>query len=400
MKRAKLQKIKKTESEVHNNDKIPESEPKQRRKRKRAEISATDVPSESVTKSPPRRRRKITFHSKIKQRGQPEEPEKIGEETENKASPDKNADKSTESTDDKDKKEKEEKKEEKQPEKRLHRWRTSCPQSTKERIERFKKVIFSLDIQLYTPSLCCFISPFRAQTQRLFMISATEVSDTRRQYAVLGSTGNVYTVEISHVNTCNCPDSVRGNLCKHVLFVLLKVLKIKSDSPYLYQRSLVTSELQKIFSEAPKISIGVLANEAVRKKYHEKMGGEMITDKEADPDSNKGVARKACDGGDCPVCMDELDESKEELVWCKAQCGQNLHKECFTIWAKQSENRGESVTCVYCRAEWVGDSVNQPKKKKGLQPKQKIFFPIFFNSLLFQKNIGSGIGATYLNLAE
>jgi uncharacterized Zn finger protein len=44
-----------------------------------------------------------------------------------------------------------------------------------------------------------------------------------RKYAVLGSTGNVYEVHIKKVPMCSCPDFERGNLCKHVLFVMLKV---------------------------------------------------------------------------------------------------------------------------------------------------------------------------------
>jgi len=88
------------------------------------------------------------------------------------------------------------------------------------------------------------------------------------------------------------------------------------------------------------------------------------TEKETDSNvSSTGVARKECKGEDCPVCMEELDETKEELVWCKAQCGQNLHKECFNIWSSQS--RSGVVSCVYCRADWVGDGVNLKKKKKN-----------------------------------
>ncbi|CAI5508726.1 unnamed protein product, partial [Closterium sp. Naga37s-1] len=45
-------------------------------------------------------------------------------------------------------------------------------------------------------------------------------------FHVLGATGNVYTVTISQQPSCTCPDYGNGNLCKHVLFVLLRVLHV------------------------------------------------------------------------------------------------------------------------------------------------------------------------------
>lgn len=48
--------------------------------------------------------------------------------------------------------------------------------------------------------------------------------------------------------------------------------------------------------------------------------------------------------GDCPICFMEF-ESNEELVWCKAACGNNIHKACFEQWAAASRSSG--VRCVY-----------------------------------------------------
>lgn len=45
-------------------------------------------------------------------------------------------------------------------------------------------------------------------------------------------------------------------------------------------------------------------------------------------------------------------EAGEDLVWCKAACGNNIHKACFEQWAKTKP--GE-VKCVYCRTPWTGD---------------------------------------------
>lgn len=48
--------------------------------------------------------------------------------------------------------------------------------------------------------------------------------------------------------------------------------------------------------------------------------------------------------GDCPICFMEF-EPDEELVWCKAACGNNIHKACFEQWVATSRSSG--VRCVY-----------------------------------------------------
>lgn len=65
---------------------------------------------------------------------------------------------------------------------------------------------------------------------------------------MLGSTGNVYTVQVGHVPSCSCPDGSKGNHCKHLLFVLLKILQVPQDSNLWYQAALLTNELEAIFA--------------------------------------------------------------------------------------------------------------------------------------------------------
>jgi len=84
-------------------------------------------------------------------------------------------------------------------EKRLRKYRSSAPQGVRDRI-------------------------YRALSQRMFLIDCIKQDDLNRDYKVLGSTGNVYDVHIGQLPTCSCPDSSRGSLCKHVIFVLCRVL--------------------------------------------------------------------------------------------------------------------------------------------------------------------------------
>lgn len=49
--------------------------------------------------------------------------------------------------------------------------------------------------------------------------------------------------------------------------------------------------------------------------------------------------------GDCPICFTEFERETEEIVWCKAACGNNIHQTCFEQWAKSQS--GKEVRCVY-----------------------------------------------------
>lgn len=69
---------------------------------------------------------------------------------------------------------------------------------------------------------------------------------------------------------------------------------------------------------------------------------------------------------DCCICCEEIHCS-EDAVWCRAQCGQNVHRECFRDWRTHSVNKArqrwmdcgegeenwhEAVNCVFCRTKW------------------------------------------------
>lgn len=81
-------------------------------------------------------------------------------------------------------------------------------------------------------------------------------------------------------------------------------------------------ELKEIFENAPPI----------------KPAGSGSADTD-DPGNRKPIE------GDCPICFMEFDAQNEQIVWCKAACGNNIHKTCFSQWAATSGKR--NVQCVY-----------------------------------------------------
>lgn len=179
----------------------------------------------------------------------------------------------------------------------------------------------------------------RARTQRMIVLSRTRISELEENIDIVGSTGNIYTVTIGQLPSCTCPDHLKGNECKHKVYALHTVLRAPED--LVYQLALLSEELETIFTNAPPIP-----TEAVSA---------------AEKDSEGSNKRKPIEEGtECPICyMDMLDT--EQLVWCKAACGNNMHKSCFDQWA--TSQRGQTVKCVYCRTPW------QPEKGGPGNPK-------------------------------
>ena len=151
---------------------------------------------------------------------------------------------------------------------------------------------------------------------------------------IVGSTGNVYTVRISHIMTCTCPVGVftrKGNegLCKHIIYALHTVLRVPDHLQY--RQSFLHIELKDLFDNSPALPSQVA--------------------EESEMDGN----RKAIEG-ECGICAMDFEEG-ESLVWCKAACGNNLHATCFKQWEKQKAQ----VTCPFCRAHWQDDAKGKGK---------------------------------------
>lgn len=211
--------------------------------------------------------------------------------------------------------------------------KTSKPAGGEKRLRRFRPKAPQAFFEVYN----------RATTQRFYVLSRTRCGTQEcpeETVELTGSTGNIYTVCIARQPTCDCPHAKAGNQCKHVIYVMARVLRAKMN--YTYQLALLSTELQDIFASAPPI----------------------VDESGAGGDKDKN--RKDVDG-DCPICFEEMGDGKEEIVWCKAACGQNIHKQCFEMWSatkKKSDGAQAKVTCPYCRSVWEGDDDMLKKIKK------------------------------------
>ncbi|KAN0125069.1 hypothetical protein V8E52_001621, partial [Russula decolorans] len=203
------------------------------------------------------------------------------------------------------------------PEKRAAMFKKSCPKNIQDRVAR-------------------------VMSQRFFMINRRrEGEELCEEFKVLGSTGNVYTVLIGRLPSCDCPDAARGNHCKHILFIFLKVLQVPQSSGLWYQKALLASELQSIFANARQAP-NDLAHDNVREAYERAMGKA--------PELTPSDSRRRIPGPEdsCPICYECMHGvSQDKLVFCE-ECGNALHTECFGQWRRSAAQ----LTCIWCRAKW------------------------------------------------
>ena len=196
----------------------------------------------------------------------------------------------------------------KDEEKRLRRYRARAPQSYLEIKER-------------------------ALTQRLTVLDRERCGTDEvpeEKVVMAGSTGNVYTQHICHVPSCDCPHAKKGNQCKHIVYVMLRVLRAPENVGY--QLALTSEELRELFKNAAPIP-------------------------SADPTDTTTTAedgnRKPIEG-ECPICYMDFETEQEPIVYCKAGCGNNVHKDCMQKWTSAKAGK---ATCPYCRAQWAEDEV-------------------------------------------
>ncbi|KAF2398219.1 hypothetical protein EJ06DRAFT_127784 [Trichodelitschia bisporula] len=62
------------------------------------------------------------------------------------------------------------------------------------------------------------------------------------------------------------------------------------------------------------------------------------------------AARQPTSQASCPICAAPLaGAGLGQLVWCKGECGANVHRACFDAWRATAP---VPVRCVMCRAVW------------------------------------------------
>lgn len=179
----------------------------------------------------------------------------------------------------------------------------------------------------------------RGLTQNLYLINFDEQKGvSKKNFSVLGSTGNVYTVTIQDIPTCTCPDyTMRHQRCKHIYFILLKVMLINvaTVDKLVYSNA----ELSNMFDNMQKIAATLYIPEDKQKEYNI-LGAMNAAQNLLVPIKNEDDV--------CPICLDDI-KNGEPYDYCKYACGNPVHNQCFAMWTKNQKNS----TCILCRSKWI-----------------------------------------------
>ena len=166
---------------------------------------------------------------------------------------------------------------------------------------------------------------------------------TMYSFTISGSTRNIYEVVLHDTNrfSCTCPDASthcrrHGVVCKHVVFVLFRVLKVV-DFAFFATRCLSSSATHWAWTRSGAISI---LHGAASDRFKQQVADETLhTFDFTVPDRGEGGDPE---DDDCPICYDSLHTT---LVRCP-ECKKVMHASCVAKWLSTVSNK----TCVYCRS--------------------------------------------------
>ena len=182
-------------------------------------------------------------------------------------------------------------------------------------------------------------------------------------FDIVGSTGNLYRTVINRVPNCSCKDNLKGNQCKHIcygrfvptascfffFFVLNQRYNSSRDGPQSTRGFAVSVG----FSIPCEFVMNMIEKDDANKStcqelVHIYQNSPLARRTESTDDTSSN--RRPIEG-ECPICYMEFEPDSEEIVWCRARCGNNVHRVCFTEWAKRQNGGGQKTTCVFWLVE-------------------------------------------------
>jgi hypothetical protein len=140
-----------------------------------------------------------------------------------------------------------------------------------------------------------------------------------------------------HACSACFPNKPAPRVCRHLVFVLHKVLRIPADNPLLWQLSLSDAQIDQVLN-ARRLYVG----DAERKR----------ADLAALPRPKTPEPMPL--GATCPICQDVM--TPDDAVACCGVCSQYAHNRCMRVWAEHRQASGDKVTCPLCRADWGEDA--------------------------------------------
>lgn len=162
--------------------------------------------------------------------------------------------------------------------------------------------------------------------------------------SIRGESDEVYKVIIGNPHSCSCKKSI--GFCVHILFVILKVLRIPDDHPLAKKINLTDSEID--FALAGNFG-GRTRPTIVRKEKKPKVVSTVVAENQ-----EEFVERQPMDDESpdiCPICQDDMSKD-DALTWCRKGCGNNIHAKCMKLYAQYKTTNSTTILCPLCREDW------------------------------------------------
>ena len=250
------------------------------------------------------------------------------------------------------------------------------------------------------------------------------------RFAVFGATGNVYECDVCAVPSCDCPDFTGGRrggpgtpgsrVCKHLLWLYMRVLGVPRDDPLLCQTALTQAELARLLAAPSAAQRATLAAREAREAYRRSTAARDGDDAtlgvlEDDPVLCAPVARKDARKETCPVCFDDVVDAADAAAgadptsatrvwWCVSGCGSNVHASCMRRWIAKAAGDGDGfagdarATCPLCRAGWIDQEPTRTAERIDRIDGARLAKPGSRDDV--SEPLSPASGARYLNLAR
>ena len=171
--------------------------------------------------------------------------------------------------------------------------------------------------------------------------------------------------------TCTC----NKTLCIHLLFVMLRVLKLDPKSPQVIAKSLQNFEVDSLLRsfEASRVPwpVGGAATTSTpstsaaphqqQQLVQSAVGSAPTEAHRSNPKHNEDT--------ECPICLLRVLEG-ESIFKCMS-CHHGAHLHCVNLWSSSQRGAGERVTCPLCRQPWDEQNLETAPLKSSSFPTQQ-----------------------------
>lgn len=180
-------------------------------------------------------------------------------------------------------------------------------------------------------------------------------------------TSTTFKVCIGEPQQCSCGGGeARSKLCVHLLFVMIKVLRVPETNPLSWQLSLMDSEVLQILSSDPRIEGAKDVQEKakvsgfLRKGSGTRQSNSTTSDdveQKQTPSLREVHSRKGLlEDNLCSICQEEMHENDFQdgnLCFCQNGCGSNFHTRCLRMYSTHARSENKAVVCPMCRQKWI-----------------------------------------------